>query len=277
MKEISEEMQMRIFDLLEGNLEEVEATQLLKEIEGSEVLKEEYQLMQMTYLPREDEVLLPVPFKESLYRKATVIPLGLFAKAAAVVCLIGTGSYFFYNFGQEQNKELEPKEIASNEVVKNKIVQPLAPVVVSDEDGNLAKAVVIKKSKMQNYNPNYSTIIRKSVNSNFNDSDVFNNVANANPNTVTDSFAPAIANVDVVKNDGMVSNKSNKRSWKPVEVILIDEPMAKNETTKMSQASLASRFFKSTKDHIRRGQTPDIDIKFNRRKLKFNFDLVSHL
>ena len=40
MKELSEEMQMRIFDLLEGNLSESEKTLLLKEIAESAELQQ---------------------------------------------------------------------------------------------------------------------------------------------------------------------------------------------------------------------------------------------
>lgn len=285
MTEISEEMQMKIFDLLEGNLSKTEADQILMEINRSDVLKEEYQLMQMTYLPKEDEVALPLPFRKSLYRRATIIPLGLFARAAAVVCLIGAGSYVFYNTQQDQIKEQIPKQIANNEGVKNDIIKPIDSVITSDEDGNMTKSVSIIKSKIQNNNPNYSTIKRKNITRNYNDSDIFRNVVRVKPNANTDTFAPVIApviagviaGVDVGKNNMATNTKSNKRSWNPVEVILIDEPMRDTKTNTNSQASLASRFFKSTKEHIRRGQTPDIDIKFNRRKLKFDFDFVSHL
>jgi hypothetical protein len=95
MKEISEEMQMRIFDLLEGNLSETEKTLLLQEIAESADLQREYTLMSKTYFEVEPLVYAN---KRDLYRPKRgmvyFIPMQRYAAAAAVLLLAAGGWYF---------------------------------------------------------------------------------------------------------------------------------------------------------------------------------------
>lgn len=98
MKEINEEMQMRIFDLLEGNLSSAEKEALFKEIEQSKELQHEYTLMSKTYLEAD-----AVAFgnKADLYRPKRGIvyflPLQRYAAAAAVLLLAAGAWYFMKN------------------------------------------------------------------------------------------------------------------------------------------------------------------------------------
>jgi hypothetical protein len=113
MKEISEEMQMRIFDLLEGNLSETEKTLLLQEIAESAALQREYTLMSKTYFEVEPLVYAN---KTDLYRPKRgmvyFIPMQRYAAAAAVLLLAAGGWYFM--------KKQNPSALASISNVKTK-------------------------------------------------------------------------------------------------------------------------------------------------------------
>lgn len=98
MKEINEEMQMRIFDLLEGNLSPAEKEALFKEIEQSKELQHEYTLMSKTYLEVD---AVAFDNKAGLYRPKRGIvyflPLQRYAAAAAVLLLAAGAWYFMKN------------------------------------------------------------------------------------------------------------------------------------------------------------------------------------
>jgi hypothetical protein len=95
MKEINEEMQMRIFDLLEGNLSHAEKEALFKEIEQSKELQHEYNLMSKTYLEADAVAFVN---KAELYRpkrgSVYFMPLQRYAAAAAVL-LLAAGTWYF--------------------------------------------------------------------------------------------------------------------------------------------------------------------------------------
>jgi len=114
MKEISEEMQMRIFDLLEGNLSETEKTLLLQEIAESADLQREYTLMSKTYFEVEP---LVYAHKAGLYRPKRgmvyFIPMQRYAAAAAILLLAAGGWYFM--------KQQNPSAPASISNVKSKL------------------------------------------------------------------------------------------------------------------------------------------------------------
>lgn len=94
MKTIDEQTQMQLFDLLENNLTEEEALQILKKIDNDPLLNKEYHLLKATYLnPNDSSVVFED--KASLYRSARVIPLYRklnFRYAAAIALLLATGS-----------------------------------------------------------------------------------------------------------------------------------------------------------------------------------------
>ncbi|MBL7813079.1 MAG: hypothetical protein JNL57_12725 [Bacteroidetes bacterium] len=90
MKEISEAWQMRIFDLLEGNLSEGEKATVLAEIGKDPDLQREYRLMAQTYLKPEEQIIFTR--KEDLYRKPGLLVFWsgnrAYAAAAAVALLL---------------------------------------------------------------------------------------------------------------------------------------------------------------------------------------------
>lgn len=97
MKTISEEIQMRIFDLLEGNLKESEKVALIKEIEASPALQREYKLLSKTYLNEEDEIIA-FEHKEQLYRRGGMMVSWrtMFRNIAASAALLACGAAAWY-------------------------------------------------------------------------------------------------------------------------------------------------------------------------------------
>lgn len=97
MKEVNEYWQMRIFDLLEGNLSADEAEQVKKEIEKEPALKREFDLMRRTYLEAD-----PVVFadKARLYKRNggtfSFIFQRKYAAAAAIAIVFGSITIFWY-------------------------------------------------------------------------------------------------------------------------------------------------------------------------------------
>lgn len=99
MKAISEEWQLKIFDLLEGNLSGEEAKLVRSEIEKNSDLKREFESWQTAYLPTAEEIVYAE--KEKLYRnrKAWVVfkhPYRM-AVAAALALLLAFGIVFMQN------------------------------------------------------------------------------------------------------------------------------------------------------------------------------------
>lgn len=131
MKQVNEEWQMRIFDLLEGNLSKEEAIKVLSEIEKDDALMHEYRLMQKTYLAPEfvqEETFLE---KAALYRKAGGIftfQKNIFKYAAAAVIFIAVTIAFKGQFiSKKQDAFVSQAPLSSpkisadkNENAKNK-------------------------------------------------------------------------------------------------------------------------------------------------------------
>lgn len=102
MTELNERIQMKIFDLLEGNLNRNDAEILLKEIENDKQLLREYELLKRTYLPAEESIVFPN--KSALYKKAAIeTPTAAtlvvsykkyWSGAAAILLLVGSAYYF---------------------------------------------------------------------------------------------------------------------------------------------------------------------------------------
>jgi hypothetical protein len=141
MKEISEEWQYKMFDLLEGNLSESEKLALLQQIQNDSDLQREFQLLQATYLsPDETEVY---PFKEKLLKQSrngfwVKINRSYFAAAASVVLIFGLliairfnsqkGSTTPPNFAaQKPQTNIEPinKQAPKQPIQIKKEVQPV--------------------------------------------------------------------------------------------------------------------------------------------------------
>lgn len=87
MKEISEEYQWKIFELLEGNLSESEQEILESEINNNESLKHFYQTLKLTYLEPQE---IQFPNKQRLLKKSnfTIFKNLYFQYSAAAILLI---------------------------------------------------------------------------------------------------------------------------------------------------------------------------------------------
>ncbi len=91
MKEISEENQWRIFELLEGNLSQEEQLQLLAEIDKQSELKDFYHSLKQTYLPAEK---VEFTHKHTLLKSSIgVINFRSYLKYAAAAAVIGVTGY----------------------------------------------------------------------------------------------------------------------------------------------------------------------------------------
>ena len=95
MKEISEELQWEIFELLEGNLSNEQSLIILNQIKSDKDLETYFLSLKQTYLQIENDIVYAD--KHSLLKKSTwsifISPLKYVAAASIVLCL----SYLFYN------------------------------------------------------------------------------------------------------------------------------------------------------------------------------------
>lgn len=157
MKEINEDMQMRIFDLLEGNLNEREKNALLRKIESSPVLKREYELMSKTYLIADDEDRAIIyTDKATLYHRT-----GIFISfsrrvrysAAASVALLASGFFSWYYF---KGGDHIPDSVA------HKSVPALQPRTGSDNHSSAAsqaqgKSIDGESNPQSDYNAHFTS------------------------------------------------------------------------------------------------------------------------
>lgn len=131
MKEISEEWQMKIFDLLEGNLSGEEKALVEQAIAADAALQREYNLMAKTYLEPEPAVFLQ---KDTLYRKNNgffVISARWYAAAASVALMIG-GVAIYQTY---LKRNAEPLASVAGSDKSNKPVQVMpGPVRPADKD-----------------------------------------------------------------------------------------------------------------------------------------------
>jgi hypothetical protein len=100
MKEISEEYQWKIFELLEGNLSDSERNELEREINNNESLNHYYQTLKLTYLEPQE---IQFPNKRRLLKKSTftIFKIVYFQYSAAAILLM-IGGYFI--FSQKTNQ-----------------------------------------------------------------------------------------------------------------------------------------------------------------------------
>lgn len=131
MKEISEAWQMKIFDLLEGNLSGEEKAKVEQAIAADAALQREYNLMAKTYLEPEPAVFLQ---KNTLYRKSNgifVISTRWYAAAASVALMIG--GVTIYHTYLKRNAEPLASVAGTDNSKKAQKVMP-GPVQPADKD-----------------------------------------------------------------------------------------------------------------------------------------------
>ncbi len=89
MKEISEELQWEIFELLEGNLSHEESLIILNKVKSNKDLEKYYSSLKQTYLEKDSAIVYPD--KQNLIKKSVwniyVSPLKYVAAAVVVLCV----------------------------------------------------------------------------------------------------------------------------------------------------------------------------------------------
>lgn len=160
MKEVSEELQWEIFELLEGNLSYEESLIILNKINSDKELENYYSSLKHTYLQKDNAI---VYFdKQSLIKKSAwsiyISPLKYAAAAMVVFCV----SYLFYNKQPSQvTKQLNVAKIESKRIVEpiksRKMEQPIpmklthiAPVVYTNQ--NSASNIPLEKLSLNKFN-----------------------------------------------------------------------------------------------------------------------------
>jgi len=159
MKEISEELQWEIFDLLEGNLSNEESLIILNKIKSNKDLENYYSSLKQTYIQNDNAIVYPD--KQSLIKKSSwslfISPLKY---AAAAVVVLGV-SYLFYN---HQSAPIQIKsKVAKNETKKiteptelNKREKPIPlklnnVVTVVNQNPNASQNIPLEKLSLNKF------------------------------------------------------------------------------------------------------------------------------
>ena len=160
MKEISEELQWEIFELLEGNLSNEQSLIILDKIKSDEDLENYYLSLKQTYLQKDNAI---VYFdKQSLIKKSVwniyVSPLKYAAAAVVVLCV----SYVVYNNqttpvkSQSMVAKNETKTlIESNEAKKIEVATPRKLsnfVTVVNNNQNSSSNIPLEKLSLNKFN-----------------------------------------------------------------------------------------------------------------------------
>jgi hypothetical protein len=95
MKEISEELQWEIFELLEGNLSNEQSSIILNKIKSDKDLEDFYLSLKLTYLEKDNSIVYQD--KQSLIKRSTWNIYVSSAKYAAAAVVVLCVSYLFYN------------------------------------------------------------------------------------------------------------------------------------------------------------------------------------
>lgn len=132
MKNNNEEMDLLLFDLLEGNLNKTEADALMAKIESDYAIKKEYLLLKATYLQPDDQIIYAD--KNALYKNAAVIPfyrqnIVKYAAAAAILLISSITIWQLSNGNTEKANFAKETFKTQTEANGNKSDLPDAPVV----------------------------------------------------------------------------------------------------------------------------------------------------
>ena len=160
MKEISEELQWEIFELLEGNLSHEESLIILNKVKSNKDLEKYYSSLKQTYLEKESAIVYPN--KQNLIKKCVwniyVSPLKYVAAAVVVLCV----SYLAYNSQptpvamQSSVTKYDSKPlIDSNEATKIEVATPkkLTTLVSTvNNKQNSPSNIPLEKLSLNKYN-----------------------------------------------------------------------------------------------------------------------------
>jgi hypothetical protein len=125
MKEITEEQQWLIFELLEGNLSKQESESTLKSIQNNPELLQFYKELKMTYLVPDNSILFNK--KQTLKKTIFTVQIQTTLKYAAAIAVFGIISWLFYFSKLNKiNPQISsiPKKDNQNEINTEKTTEP---------------------------------------------------------------------------------------------------------------------------------------------------------
>jgi hypothetical protein len=268
MKEISEEEQWEIFELLEGNLSDEQSEIILDKIKSNSELAYYYSSLKQTYLEKEESIIYQN--KQSLIKKSFwniyVSPLKYAAAAVVVLCV----SYLFYN-NQPASIQTQSK-LAKNETKKiidpidlNKKAQPIpfkstTKVTLVNLNSNSTQNIPLEKLSLNKFNKH-----KKEFNPStklIEESEFYNNLT-AN-NYLTEDEKKQI----MLKWLLIHSANSNNYQEECVEPVT-ENNVAFNEVKLDNNNQLSKQWIREVKQMIRRGTLPKIKLVSSRKKEKW--------
>jgi hypothetical protein len=160
MKEISEELQWEIFELLEGNLSNEQSSIILNKIKSDKDLEEFYLSLKLTYLEKDNSIVYQD--KQSLIKRSTWNIYFSQAKYAAAAVVVLCVSYLFYNnktaavktksmVAINDSKRIV-KPIESNKMEEVTSMKSTTIVRVVNENQNSTQNIPLEKLSLNKFN-----------------------------------------------------------------------------------------------------------------------------
>jgi hypothetical protein len=269
MKEISEELQWEIFELLEGNLSKEQGLIILNKIKSDKDLENYYSSLKQTYLQKDNSI---VYFdKQSLIKKSAwniyISPLKYAVAAVVVLCV----SYLIYN------KQPTPVAIQSN-VAKNetkgiiepqesiKMEQPVliqlpsyrAPVLIINQ--NSSQNIPLEKLSLNKFNKH-----KKQFNPSIKlieESEFYNNLT-ANNYLTEEEKKQIMLKWLLIHSANYCACQDDCIDVQPTKNIALNDIEIKNDQ------QLSKQWISEVKQMIKSGTLPKIKLVTSRKKAKW--------
>lgn len=258
MKEISEEYQWKIFELLEGNLSDTERDSLFTEIQEDASLKHFYDTLKLTYLEPQK---IEFPNKRLLLKKSTftVFKNQYFKYSAAAAVMIIAGGYLFISHNKQSNNQAFKHEVVSlapNESVKKEFHETPKAIQLTPNiyhsvklEANVAPVKIFKPFKTNNFKPSTKLI----------DENQFLNqlVANEYLNN-SEKKQMMLKWLLINTNNQPTEINENLHSEIPTEIKLVEQPLLTAE--ELESAELNEIWVKEAKQMLKKGMLPKIKL-----------------
>lgn len=268
MKEISEEYQWKIFELLEGNLSDNEKDSLLTEIEEDADLQHFYDTLKLTYLEPQK---IEFPNKSLLLKKSTfaVYRNQYFKYAAAAAVVITVGVYFLISQKITSPNALFKKEISKIETIKSKDKVPFETpkgVGLSHNINQIEKTTVIqapikslKPFNTKNFNPSTKLI----------DENQFLNQLVANEYLNNSEKKQMMLKWLLLNTKNHIINTSENSLETSIhtEVKLVEQPLLSAE--ELESAELNEIWVQEAKQMLKKGMLPKIKLVTTKNSKKW--------
>jgi len=268
MKEISEELQWEIFELLEGNLSNDQSSIILNKIKADKDLEEFYLSLKLTYLQKDNSIVYP--YKQTLIKKSGwriyFSPLKYAAAAVVVLCV----SYLFYD-NQPAPIQIQSK-VAKNEIKEiiepielNKNEQPIplksaTTVTLVNQNSNSTQNIPLEKLSLNKFNKHNKEF--KPSTKLIEESEFYNNLT-ANNYLSEDEKKQIMLKWLLIHSSN--SNNYPEECIEPVSA----NTVAFNEVQLDNNTQLSKQWISEVKQMIRRGTLPKIKLVSSRKKEKW--------